>query len=118
MQAAMQGDPIIGEVIFEGYTTFYSPWFPRGGDDAVFILETFDISGLTLTWTFWTKNAEDTDASATQVGSAETITAAGLKETSLLSGFKELVRYKFSTGATPSMDWVHFRVLNPSWQYN
>ncbi|MHC5063705.1 MAG: hypothetical protein ACYTG5_07010 [Planctomycetota bacterium] len=116
--ASIQGDPVIGEVIFEGYQSFYSPWFPRGANVAKFSIEVFAITGMTLSWEVETKNSEDVDSSAVQVGSTQTETAAGVSTTSKFTGFKELVRYKFKTGATPSLDWVHFRMLNPAWLYN
>ena len=116
---------VIGDTVFEGAdssttpkSSLYSPWFPRGGDAAVFTLEVISINGLTLTWVVETKNSEDANSAASTVGSAVTATTTGLKYTATLTGFEELVRFRYDTGSSASMDWVHFRALNPSWAYN
>ena len=92
---------------------------PRGGDSAVFTLQVMGLSSsITMTWTVETKNVEDADSSASTVGSAVTVNASGLHYTATLTGFKELVRFRYDTGSTGSMDWIHFRALEPSWQSN
>ena len=118
IQAGMLGPPVIGEIIFEGSDLYYSPWFPRGADVGKFSIEVIAISGVTLSWDVETKNSEDVDSAAVQVGSTQTETTAGVSTTSKFTGFKELVRYRYKTGVTASMDWVHFRMLNPAWLYN
>jgi len=87
--------------------SFYSPWFPRQGDN--------------LRVTVFTKNNEDTgDGSDADAGTSIVASATGRSTaewTSGTAGLKELVRYKYSvqstgTGAT---DWVLFRMLTPVW---
>ena len=118
VQGAMQGAPIIGDVIFEGFNSFFSPWFARGGDAARFAIEIIAISGVSLSWEVETKNSEDADSSAVQIGTTTTTTTTGISRTGKFTGCKELVRYKYKTGATDSIDWVHLRALNPAWLYN
>ena len=81
-------------------------------------IEVVAINGLTLTWRIETKNHDEVDSSATTSGSAVTTTASGIASTATLSGLKEQVRFRFDTGGTASMDWVHVRVLPTAWQSN
>jgi hypothetical protein len=116
-------------------TTYYSPWFPRGGNAAVFSCEVIasadtanDID--TFTIQVETKNQEDSDKDAVDVGSAATITlgtdenitsferGASLSD-GAAQGMKELVRFKYTvTARTSGRAWVHSRMLNPSWLSN
>jgi len=81
------------------------------------MIEVIAISGASLDWEVETKNGEDVDSAAVQVGSTQTVTTAGVTTTAKFTGFKGLVRYRYKTGLTVSMDWVHFRMLNPAWLY-
>lgn len=116
-------------------TTYYSPWFPRGGNLAKFTCQVFAFDGLSgggekLQIGVETKNSEESDKDAvlmsgTPVNITLTILAsttweAGANLSSANPGFKELVRFKYqivstSEGAEP---WVHIRVLNPVWLSN
>ena len=126
---------IIGQALLSQNSTtgnvYYSPWFPRGGNKAVFSCEliasadtTNDIDAFNIE--VETKNAEDSDKDAVTLGSANSITlgtdenitsfesGAGLSSAS--QGFKELARFKYTvTAKANGLAWVHFRMLHPSW---
>ena len=126
---------IIGQALLSQDSTsgnvYYSPWFPRGGNKAVFSCEviasantTSDID--TFHVQVQTKNAEDSDKDSVDLGSATSITLgtdenitsfqAGASLSSTDQGFKELVRFQYTVRAKASgLAWVHFRMLNPSW---
>lgn len=113
-------DPyLIGEILFEGITV-YTPWLPKQAGAAVFAVDIIGISGLTMTVTLETKKRDDSDeaANVSETGSISSITTQGVKPSSPLSNFKDVYRYKISTGASPSMDWVWFRILEPAWLRN
>jgi len=107
---------IIGQTIFAG--TFYSQWFPRQGNAAVFSGEMIAHSGSgTLTIVVETKNLSDTDVSGTLVGG--TVQWTSLDDTTkatsgAATGAKELVRFKYVFAASAN-GWTHFRVLAPAW---
>ncbi len=110
---------IIGETLFEGITA-YTPWYPKQGNAGVFAVEILGISGLTMTVTIETKKRDDTDEAGniSEPGSISSITTTGVKRSSSLSNFKDVYRYKISTGETPAVDWVFFTILDPSWMAN
>jgi len=129
---------IIGQSLFSQSTTgtvYFSPWFPRGGNAATFACEviasadtTADIDMFTIQ--VQTKNAEDSDMSAVDVGTGASITlgtdekvtnfeAGGKLSSATDQGFKELVRFQYTVKAkTNGRAWVHFRMLNPAWLSN
>lgn len=102
-------------------TDVYSPWFKRGGDGLRATLDFVAQSGgNVLTVRAFTKNEADT-GDGTDAISAVTITASttpGRFTSEWLStvstGLKELVRYKFSLANTAS-GWALFRMLPPVW---
>lgn len=110
---------LIGEMLFEGIGA-YTPWLPTQGNAGVFAVEILGISGLTMTVTVQTKKRDDTDESGniSEPGSISSITTSGVKTSTALSNFKDVYRLKISTGATPAMDWVLFRILQASWLTN
>lgn len=101
---------IIGQTVFAG--TYYSPWFPRRGDAAVFAGEVIAATG-SMMLNVEHKNSEDADSAAAVLGSA--IISSGVGTVSV-TGMKELVRFKYFVGT--SGNWVHFRVLPPAWRLN
>jgi hypothetical protein len=116
---------LIGQSVLAptGGATYYSPWFPRQGDACTVVIETMRASGTLTTFSCQveTKNNEDADSAATNVGSAITITTsttASATTTAARSGFKELVRYKFTATGSGSTRWIHFRSNPPIWQPN
>ena len=111
-------------------TVTYSPWFPRSGDAATFVLEmlTTTISNDTdFVVEVETKNSEDDDGSPTSIAfpaitvpSNPTDVFRVLKRVDELL---ELVRFKFSWGVSPDPTpsagtFVFFRVLPPMWEFN
>jgi hypothetical protein len=106
--------------------TYYSPWIPRGGNAAIFVvdvIETADLQSFTIT--AQTKAVEDDDSAASAVGGAKTVTLTNDTRTSFPrgtgvtgGGFQDLVRFKYviKQASSPSdLGYVHFRMLNPAW---
>lgn len=108
---------IIGQTVFGNGSFYFSPWFPRQGDGAVFAAECI-ASGASgsIMFTVQTKNKAQADASLTTVGSSTFLTA-GQVGTYSGTGLLELVRFAYSVGVVGS-GWVHFRVLPPAWRMN
>ena len=109
---------VIGQVLIEG--TFYSPWFPAGGDGAEFTFMVMAGTG-SLTVEVETKKSEDDDGAAIPLGSASggvgtpvTFPAGHALGTTGAPGFFDLVRLKY----TVSEGSVHMYVNNPSWYRN
>ena len=113
---------IIGQTLMGSSSNYYSPWFPRQGDTAVFSAQIIAISSTsTLTVVVETKNTEDTDASATQPangtfsGTSVNVISSGAGTP--VAGLKELVRFRYTVNDSTSK-FCHFRVLPPSWARN
>lgn len=101
--------------------SFYSPWFPRQGDNLRVTVDVVQRVSSQLTVRVFTKNREDTgDGTDADVGTSIVASATGRSTaewTSGTAGLKEMVRYKYtvqSTG-TGATDWVLFRMLTPVW---
>jgi len=61
-----------------------------------------------------TKNSEEADGSATTAGSFSEVGSIGVQSTGLLTGLKELVRYRYNAKS----GWVHFEMQDPQWLEN
>lgn len=116
---------LIGQSILAptGGATYFSPWFPRQGNACTVVIEVMLASGALTTFTCQveTKNNEDADSGLSNVGSAfaiSTSTSTGSTTTAARSGFKELVRYKFTATGSGATRWIHFRSNAPIWQPN
>lgn len=115
-------------------TVVYSPWFPRGGDYGLFTVEAIKFSNtsddhLKLKVDMVHKNSSDpgngTDISNSTfsvAGNAATMRVTMDMSTAVsgFTGFKELVRYKFTVTTTDSPAttvslWATFRMLAPVW---
>lgn len=116
---------IDGTLIFQG-TTVYSPWFPRGGDFVVVTAELVAKSGSTpsLKIELYHKDSSDTGDgdNVDSAGTPKNITLTTVGRTSTdwaasgtISGFKELVRYKFTMSGSGGNDWSLYRLLPPQW---
>jgi hypothetical protein len=112
---------IIGQTLMGSSSNYFSPWFPRQGDAAVFSAQIIAISGTsTLTVVVETKNTTETDASASQPangtfsGTSASVITSG---STAVSGLDELVRFKYTVNNAASA-FCHFRVLPPAWQRN
>lgn len=106
----------------------FSPWFPRGGDNARFPLDLveFDATGaasMELSVRAFTKNTEDSGDGA-DADTSTKITAIATGRTTVewastsIVGFKELVRYQFTLANVSDEGgevWSLFRMLPPVW---
>jgi hypothetical protein len=116
----------------EAGSTYYTPWFPRGGSGATLAVELIAASaGGSVIITPQSKNSEDDD----QVGSLKSHVASGSVTTLGITswfagsrnngfgatgitdtqGFEELVRFKVVVNDTEGLGFVHIRMLNPAW---
>lgn len=128
---------IIGQLLDGalGTSTYYSPWFPRAGNLAVFACEVVQTDGSpSFKITVETKDSESSDKDSGTVvpqgGANNVITATANVITTFSvgapldstanNGFLQLVRFKYtlSTAVEGSRPWVHFRMLNPIWLTN
>lgn len=111
---------IIGQTL-ETEVTAYTPWLPRRGDAATFLVDVIGIqsSNCQLTVTIQHKNLDEADSSATTAGTFSVATSTGIK-TKRVSGLKELVRLKYfmTLGSPGNPEWIHLRMLVPSWETN
>lgn len=103
-------------------TVLYSPWLPRGGDNAVFTVEIVSDSGLTGTgqsalyfWPFH-KNTNDVgDGSAVSAVTPTALSTVGFHSLGLFENIKELVRFKIQFDAGSFMSSMEYRMLAPTW---
>jgi hypothetical protein len=116
--------------------TYYTPWFPRGGNSAEFSCEIFEYSeNCTVNVTVQTKNSEDNDSTAEEMAAQQIISSSPVPTLPHIvtwepentgggtwAGAKELVRFKIQViGDNVSSDdgfWAHLRMLAPSWVTN
>jgi hypothetical protein len=104
----------------DGYEV-YSPWFPKGGDNAEFTIDMVEIdnpNNITFGVEVLTKNSEDT-GNGSVIASVSITTATGLTQFSLTaeSTVKELVRYRYAPDEDSNSPraWWLFRMLAPVW---
>jgi hypothetical protein len=72
-----------------------------------------------LVVTVQTKNSEDKDGEAVDLSSfPDIIEASAIPMTQFQTEFKELYRYRFAFVQPGADDWVHYRLLSPSWVSN
>ena len=105
----------------------YSPWSPRSGDHGRFTVDVVSVGqsgggAAEIAVRAWTKRADDTGEGAdadTTVSIVRTTVGRTTQEwiSTTSTGFKDLVRYKFSISNTSDMGtvWVLFRMLPPVW---
>ncbi len=100
----------------------YSPWFPRGGNTGTIVVEVLLISSgsCKVTISMEQKDADESDAAATAVGSSVALTAVGTQTAALGSaGVKQMVRCKINMASTgANVEWAHVRINPPLWQPN
>ena len=113
-----------------GNTSFYGPWFPRGGNYGIFSLEVvaLGVDGTpNLKVSLLSKNSSDPgngqDLSLVMIEKA----SAGIISQDYsfdvggtgFQGFEELIRYRYELvitgGSGSATNWVTFRMLSPSW---
>jgi hypothetical protein len=117
-----------GEVLFAGWSGsasgdwVYTPWMPVRGDIGTFGVQVLQRNTVTLTWNVETRTLESPTtealfASNRTVSSITTDTGTNTGGTDVPA--KELVRYRFHTGATANTtDFVVMRALQPAWRVN
>ncbi len=114
--------------------TYYSPWFPRGGNGSYFSCQVIAQGQLaSFEITVQTKNSEQADASAHgYAAQAITLTdyqvttwfrgddtnASGVNPGSSAQGMLELVRFKYVVVGDQDAGFVHFRMMTPAWLRN
>jgi hypothetical protein len=97
-------------------TTYYTPWFPRGADNAFFTLEKIQETFGTTAFLVeaYSKNREDEgSAPGSLVGTFTTLSGA-FQEASC-PALKELVRFVITFRASAVGQGVVFRFLQPTW---
>lgn len=114
-----------------GAATYFSPWFPRQGTKGVFACNLFAFAGLSSLQVFvQTKKPENdnTVVNIKDVGVAHSVTLTADSVSSFERGTKidgsetvqglfEMVRYKYVVTASASPKcYVHFRMLDPTWE--
>lgn len=99
--------------------TYYTPWFPRGAENAVFtyeLIQALPVGG-TFAVTALHKNREDQGAEGTTLvasGSFSQIGSSGLYH-GVGTGIKELVRFKLVVTPAGTGDGLVYRFLPPTW---
>jgi hypothetical protein len=107
-------------------TTLYSPWFPRGGDHAIFGLEVQAWSqsdpDTKLKIEVYHKKREESGDGALAGSASDKIEIASNASEPWRStrdwgsvGFYDLVRFKITFTADSSTQWAIFRILAPIW---
>lgn len=110
----------------EASYSYFTPWFPRGGDNAWFTYEIIDQNfgtGGSFVVNTYTKNREDSGSEGTLVMSDSDWGAIG--GTNFFHGeannLRDLVRFKVTImgGETPTgPEGVIYRILPPTWYDN
>lgn len=100
-------------------TTYHGPWTPRQGNAGTAVLEIIreSSSGWTMNFRVQTKNAEDSDASATPIGGLGPITTTGT-HLGPFSDCLELVRVVYEVEGGQGEHWLHLRSNPIQWQPN
>ena len=115
---------LIGQSVFlpageRPEVVYHGPWLPRQGDSGTAILQILRESspGWEVLYEVQTKNNEDSDAAASVIGGAVTITTTGTHRRSFASA-KELVRVVYSCQGGNAPRWLHLRSNPIQWQTN
>jgi hypothetical protein len=97
---------------------YYGPWLPRQGDSGTAVLEILKESspGWEVVYKVYTKNAEDSDAAASNIGGM-TATTVGT-HLGDFSGCKELIRVLYWCKGGGTARWLHLRSNPIQWQPN
>lgn len=114
--------------------TYYSPWFPRGGNGGNFSCQVIAQGHLaSFEITVQTKNSEQPDASAhsytaqviamndyqvTTWFRGDDTNASGVNPGSTAQGMLELVRFKYVVVGDLDAGYAHFRMMVPAWLRN
>jgi hypothetical protein len=108
--------PIIGELICKASQADYTEPENRGSDAAKFRVDIRQRGGTTLpTLNIEIQNRNLNDDTWATLDSFAAITSTGVKEKSVASSVKELVRYKLSFSAGSADSFVRFVPLQTVW---
>lgn len=118
------GQTIVSEVVSSSgnFTSVYTPWFPRQGNNVTSSFEVIAIEGSDAKLTVEMLEKDSTDTGNGTVKSATNNFRTSVGVTSFReTDCKELVRYKVTLGTSfpASGTYVlsaHFRILAPSWE--
>lgn len=111
---------LIGQSVYipASSSAYDGPWMPRQGDAGTAVIEVLkeSSSGWTVNCKVYTKNAEEPDSAAVQIGGGG-ITSTG---THLwpFDSCKELVRVQYSCLGEGTARWLHLRSNPIQWQPN
>jgi hypothetical protein len=96
---------------------YYTPWFPRVADRAVFTYERIHATAPAIAVTVFHKEAEEAGDEGASAGSFSTsaLGSTNLYEASC-SDLRELVRFKITIASDSSaVGILHYRFLPPTW---
>jgi hypothetical protein len=106
-------------------TTYYTPWFPRGGDALQATIELLQASNIASISVYTeTKNSEDVDNDAKASSAhAMTSTNSGTIESwkpsaGTWDGALELVRFKIVLSSSSGLGFAAAQMLTPAWVTN
>jgi hypothetical protein len=103
--------------------TVYTPWFPRGGDNARFAYEIIDDTSSDSDTNFvvdvFTKKSEDSGDGAS-IGAALSSWAtvpsgSRFREATATGGMQDLVRFEIQIIGEETPAWYLYRFLTPVW---
>ena len=111
-----------GETLSQG-DIFYTDWFPRQADYAIFWAELIDMDGdePQVTIKIFHKNEDATSSmDGTDTGKSIALSVAGRVSVdmgaSVATPLRQLVRFKVEvSGGISGDDWVFLRMLTPVW---
>ena len=94
---------------------YYTPWFPKGGDNGIFTMElrADTLSTDPLVVTVLTKNREDEGSEVASVGTFTQLQDVFYQVS--CTGLKELVRFKLTGTGGDAGEGVILRFLRPTW---
>lgn len=93
---------------------YYTPWFPRGADNAVFALELIKNTLASFAVNVRTKNREDEGSAPGSSAGTFTQLSGNFLQVNC-TGLKELVRFEITTRGGAAGDGVIYRFLPPTW---
>ena len=106
----------------EGAEEYYTPWFPKGADNAVFTYEIIRQnfgSGGSIQVDVFTKNREDIGSNGTSKGTISTNFAGTTFYEHTVTDLRELVRFKITltpgSSKPTGQEGVVYRILPPTW---
>jgi hypothetical protein len=100
-----------------GSKDYYTPWFPKQADNAIFTYERMFFTGTAFSVTVYTKNREDIGSNSVTSYSSWTQMSGINFWQGQCTNLLELVRFKITLNGSAAGDGVAYRFLPPIW-YN